>query len=50
MSLAYCFDCLERWDECKCTNSSGQVFGEIRRSYIRGYRDAKEGKEEETDR
>ena len=47
MSLAYCFDCLERIDECKCGNpSEKEVFGEIRVGYLRGYRDAKERKDE----
>lgn len=48
MSLAYCYDCLERIDQCKCGNLSGkEVYGEKRVAYLRGYRDAKEGKEED---
>ena len=48
MSLAYCYDCLERADACTCGNQSGEVvYGELRTSYLRGYRDAKEGKEED---
>jgi hypothetical protein len=50
MSLAYCRDCLEREDQCKCVNPSGAVvYGEKSVSYVEGYRagyeDAKEGKE-----
>lgn len=47
MSLVYCYDCLIRVDECECIDPSGkQVFGEYRRGYAQGYRDAKEDKEE----
>ncbi len=46
MSMAYCKDCLEREDVCECENPSNEVvYGELRREYLRGYRDAKEGKE-----
>lgn len=41
MSLAYCFDCLERIDQCTCGNKSDKIiYGENRVSYERGYRDA----------
>ena len=47
MSLPYCKDCLIRKDECKCNNPSGEIiYGDLRRAYLEGYRDAKEGKEE----
>lgn len=47
MSLAYCYDCLERTDECTCDNPSNEeIYGETRVAYLRGYRDALEGKEE----
>lgn len=47
MSLQYCYDCLEREDNCECKNESGRtIFGELRVAYLRGYRDASEGKEE----
>lgn len=41
MSLAYCFDCLVRIDECKCDNPSGEyIYGETRVAYEQGKRDA----------
>ena len=47
MSLAYCYDCLIRIDECTCGNpSTKEVFGETRVAYLEGYRDAKNDKEE----
>jgi len=46
MSLAYCFDCLKRIDECECNRPSDKIiYGELRVAYMEGYRDAKEGKE-----
>ena len=48
MSLAYCYDCLIRVDECECGNpSNSEVYGEKRVSYLQGYRDAKAGKDEQ---
>lgn len=47
MSIPYCRDCLEREDNCECENSAGVVYGEHRVAYLRGYRDAKDGKESE---
>lgn len=42
MSLAYCFDCLVRFDQCKCENPSGElIYGDLRVAYQQGYRDAK---------
>ena len=46
MSLAYCFYCLERSDQCECKHKDEEViYGDLRRVYIQGYRDGKEGKE-----
>ena len=51
MSLAYCKKCLKRFDQCDCASCDGfcddVVYGDIRVAYIRGYRDAKDGKEME---
>lgn len=49
MSLAYCYNCLEGYDEenDNCPRHGDElVYGENRTAYLRGYRDAKEGKEE----
>lgn len=46
MSLVYCFDCLERIDNCECGNPSDRtVHGELRIAYIQGYRDCENNKE-----
>ena len=38
MSLAYCFDCLERIDWCKCGNPSNEeIYGKMV-DFERGYR------------
>lgn len=51
--MSYCYFCLERTDECKCDECAGDlceqqntVYGDNRRAYLEGYRDAKAGKEE----
>lgn len=49
MSLAYCYQCLERIDEDNpdCRQHGDEIiYGEGRTNYLRGYRDAKDGKEE----
>lgn len=47
MSMAYCYDCLERIDQCECDNPSDRhIYGELRVAYLEGYRDAKAGKYE----
>lgn len=50
MSLGYCYYCFERIDEenGNCSNHGIEVvYGENRKSYLKGYRDAKEDKEED---
>lgn len=46
MSLAYCYYCLERIDfeneNCK-KHGDEVIYGEGRRTYLQGYRDAKAG-------
>lgn len=53
MSVAYCYNCLHSiWEgdceECGCKEHDfdNVVYGESRTAYLRGYRDAKAGKEE----
>ena len=50
MSLAYCYECLKRIDECECERCGGAcdevVYGDRRVAYLEGYRDAQAGKEE----
>ena len=48
MSVAYCYYCLLRIDECSCEHEGEKiVYGDYRVAYLKGYRDAKEGKEED---
>ena len=53
MSMPHCYDCLGidgdgYIDSCTCENPSGKIiYGELRVQYLRGYRDAQEGKEEQ---
>ena len=47
MSEAFCYDCLERTDQCECENSTKTIFGRLRVAYLEGYRNAQEGKEED---
>lgn len=51
MSLAYCYYCLENALDCDCEykDSGNVVYGELRVAYLRGYRDAEEGREEDLD-
>ena len=49
MSLGYCYYCLEPEfqdnDDCP-SHGDKTIYGELRVQYLRGYRDAEEGKEE----
>ena len=46
MSIPYCYDCLER-EPCNCDRPSERtIFGELNVAYLKGYRDAKEGKKD----
>lgn len=46
MSAAYCYDCLEMYPNCECEDSTQHIYGELRVAYLRGYRDALAGKDE----
>ena len=51
MSVAYCYFCLERLQDCKCPECEGDcgnhiIYGDLRKAYLQGYRDAKEGEKE----
>ena len=50
MSLAYCYYCLRRIDQenVGCEKHADKVvYGDGRRAYLQGYRDARDGKEED---
>lgn len=52
MSLTYCYYCLDRTDNCECEECDGDclpdvVYGDSSVAYLRGYRDALAGRDEE---